>query len=1623
MKLLQSLIFSVGVFAASSILAQIAKGDEHFANSEYIKAIQYYKKESKSRKSPNKKEALTKLASSYKHINNYALAEEAYRQAVALEGEINPEIHYEYAQILKANGKYEDAAVELDKYLALRPQDENARKAMKFCREIKYYMSRPVEYRIKNLETVNTAKSEFSPFALNGKLIFVAERDVFDLENYEVNGYNGEPYLDMYMASITSTGVKKSKSLPPSINSEYHDGPACLSFDGQQMYFTRSGLNQNKNGKGISRIFMATVNGKKWKDVKQLDIGEEGYSVGHPAISPDNNTMYFSSDMPGGYGGKDIWKVVRQGEGWGKPENLGPDINTSGDEMFPVMRKDGILFFSSNGLPGFGGLDIYSAKPLDGKWVLNRNEGVNINSNTDDFGITFLNDSIGYFSSNRAGGKGSDDIYVYSFKSNMAEVSGKVLLTENLNNPAVDKKVVLIDDSGKLLDSMRTDQKGYFAFKNLSADHKYMAVIAEDDPLLVNKARYYLAVRDSVIQKVTVKDGQRKFAFKNLPVDANALPDLYSEDEMTFAGTMVSGDKNVPMKNVKIRLTNAYGDVVQETTTGENGAFAFRNLPADQNYAVSLVEGVETLPDGTKITVMNKAGKAIKTFNKQSGKISYQIIEADKGGLQEFDVTDELLTMGLYGYVYDQNKNPLSNVKIRVRNEDGSNPQEATSAGNGRFGFRNLEADKNYIFEADETSESLKGLSRIFLCDAKGRPYKIIELIGGKFTFKMLEADKSAMGEFALEESGMNMAKTRRLKGIYGFVFDQNDKPIASLNFSAKNEDGSNPQTATSGVDGSFGFKSLDPAANYVFEADKKEPALKEVTKIRLKDNKGQLIREIELSGGKFVYKMLDADKTALGDFVEEEASANLSKTRKLKGIYGFMYNQNDQPLSAVKFKARTEDGTLSQEAISANDGSFGFKTLDPNSTYVFEADQKDPALNGVRKIKLKDLKGQLIAEIELAGGKFTYRILEADKTALGDYVDEDASLNLTKTRILKGIYGVMLSEQNVPLAGVKFSAAKENGSNKQEARTDKLGAFGFKTLDPMESYIFEADEKDPALKGVKKILLKDNKGNLIREIPLVGGKFTYRMLDTEKNSLGEFEETEEAMNMTVKRKLLGIYGFMFDQNKRILSGVTLKAKNEDGTNPQEAISGKDGSFGFRNLDPEKGYIFEANAKDSALRGVTKIQLFDGKGRLYKEINLFGGMFTFRMLESDKAAMGEFALEDAALNMGSKRKLLGLYGSMLNQDKKPLVGVMLTAKNEDGSNPQTAVSAADGSFGFRNLDTEQNYVFEADDKDPALKGVKKILLFDAGGKLYKEIDLSSGKFVFRVLEADKSALGSFMLEDAALNMESERKLMGIYGFMYDQNRKPLIFVKLIAKNEDGSSPQEATSGVDGSFGFKNLDSRKNYVFEADQKDPGLSGVTKILLCDNKGRVYREIELSSGKFVFKILQADKAALGEYTIDEPELTMSEPRKKKVEPKPEPKPEPQPEPSGEEDEFNLTIVESIYYAYGQYSISPQAAEILDKAADIMQANPDLILEISSHTDAQSSAKFNMGLSCKRAQAIVNYLVKKGVNPNLLSPHCYGETKVLNHCLDGVNCTDEEHKINRRTEFKFIKKTKKRK
>lgn len=802
--------------------AQNSQADKLYQRGAYYEAIPLYKRESKAKNETKRLKAFVKLGDCYKAINNFPEAENAYRKAFEVSGELPSDAYLRYAQVLKVNNNYEEAIEQYKNYLKLNPGDENVKRALKFCQNIKDFMNKPQEYEVKNVGTVNSPKSEFSPYVVNDKLMFIAERAQFDFVGFEKNEYNGEPFLNLYVSPLAGTDVKKEKPFSKSVNSQFHDGPGCVSADGSTLYFTRVSYINKNNFVNQSKIYMANGSMKSWKKVKPIELNSDDYSIAHPSISNDNSTLFFTSNMPGGFGGKDIWMCKREGEVWGTPVNLGPDINTTGDEMFPSIRKDGTLFFSSDGLPGIGGLDIYSAKEIQGKWIIERNEGLGLNSSADDFGITFLNDSMGYFSSNRAGGKGGDDIYSYVYRSRShVDVSGTVLLTENIMDKARGKKVLLMDEKGNVLDSMYTDGNGFFSFRNLDADKKYMTSIEETDPSLVGKARFYLAT-DTTIQRVTAKYQGNRFVFKNLPVDPNALPELYTKDDLVFAGSLTHSGKQ-PLKNVKLKLVNEFGDVMEETTTNENGSFAFRNIPSDQNYVVSIEEGDIQLPEGTKVSLNNRVGKEIRSFYKTKEKFVFRILASEKAVLNDMDAEDMNLYMGLYGYMYDQDKKPLSSIKIKVHQEDGSDEQEWVTSEAGKFSFRNLAADKNYIFEADENDPNLKGVNKIYIADAKGRVYKIVELgKNGKFEFKILEADKFSLGEFVVNDPWLKVPELKK----------ENVKPAKELKPVAVEEEGESELSITivENIYYPYGVWEIDENGKAVL--DKAVDALKDYPKL-----------------------------------------------------------------------------------------------------------------------------------------------------------------------------------------------------------------------------------------------------------------------------------------------------------------------------------------------------------------------------------------------------------------------------------------------------------------------------------------------------------------------------------------------------------------------------------------------------------------------------------------------------------------------------------------------------------------------------------------------------------------------------------------------------------------------
>jgi outer membrane protein OmpA-like peptidoglycan-associated protein/tetratricopeptide (TPR) repeat protein len=757
------IILSVLV-AFNSSFAQKKKADKYYAKAFYAKAIPLYAKASK-KTGDEQQESLIRLGDCYRILNEYKKAEDSYKQAFAMNGKISPEAKYNYGYVLKTNNNYTEALNQFNSYLADKPSESKAKNAIRSCQQIKYWQTKAVEYEIKNVEGLNTSRSEFCPAVLNNKLVYVGEKQS-DFFEYTVDEMNGDPYMNVYVSKINIEKASGSKSLSGKINGEYHDGPVSFSADGKTLLFTRVDYKAKKDENFVNRakIYFAAGHDSKWHDIKPFQYNSDDYSVAHPSLSADGNYLLFTSDMPGGQGGKDIWICKKSGDGWEKPVNLGVDINTSGDEMFPNLRKDGVLFFASNGLAGFGGLDIFSAREKEGKWILSRNESLHLNSPADDFSICFLNDSTGYFSSNREGGKGKDDIYWFKYTNKYINVTGTVLLTENTNDPAMNLKVRLYGPDGKLLDSTRTDKKGFFKFENLDADKKYMAEVDSDDPQLQGKARYYMANSNGVVSRVTNNVDNKKFAFRNLPMDPNGLPDLFTDDDLTMAGNLLFGENpSKPVKNTKIKVTNQYGDVVETTTTNEFGAFAFRNLPPDQNYMISIEETDLEIPANTKVILTNKSGKEIKSFYTQmNGKFKFNMLSSEKNMLKDLDVEDADLIMQLYGYVYDQDKKPFNNAKLFLYTEDKQLNQTITTDEKGRFAFKNLKANMEYLFDVDDSDPRINALKKLYIADTKGRIYKeLVRTLKGKFEFKVLAADKVAMGDFSVDDPWLQVLELK----------------------------------------------------------------------------------------------------------------------------------------------------------------------------------------------------------------------------------------------------------------------------------------------------------------------------------------------------------------------------------------------------------------------------------------------------------------------------------------------------------------------------------------------------------------------------------------------------------------------------------------------------------------------------------------------------------------------------------------------------------------------------------------------------------------------------------------------------------------------------------------------
>ena len=453
------------------------KADKYFESYAYSKAVEIY--EDLYASDGRNVKYIQRLAYSYNKMLKYRKALVFYSQLVQLEPH-QPSDLYEYAQLLRIDGRPDLAKVWLEKYMVQSPGDQRAKGLLDNINNNTGAKSGIENVSIKNLDG-NTRFTDMSANYFKDQLIYSSAKDSFSMVKNTYD-WNNQPFLDLY---VTNPGFgpneKDSKSVFSSVNTRFHEGSVTFSSDLNTMYFTRNNFLNGRvmttpDGTNNLKIFIADFNGKEWKNIRSFPFNSDRYSVGHPALSADDKTLFFVSDMPGGYGQTDIYKSEWNGSAWGSPVNLGESINTSGREMFTYFDKEGVLYFSSDGHPGNGGLDVFAAKPdQSGKYKV-VNVVSPINSPYDDFSLVINNDSlIGYFTSNRSGGKGDDDIY--SFIINAIDL--RVLVYDDRSKELLPgSKVSLMADKTKLIDSKIADQNGAVEF-SVKPKTKYQ-LIAEN---------------------------------------------------------------------------------------------------------------------------------------------------------------------------------------------------------------------------------------------------------------------------------------------------------------------------------------------------------------------------------------------------------------------------------------------------------------------------------------------------------------------------------------------------------------------------------------------------------------------------------------------------------------------------------------------------------------------------------------------------------------------------------------------------------------------------------------------------------------------------------------------------------------------------------------------------------------------------------------------------------------------------------------------------------------------------------------------------------------------------------------------------------------------------------------
>ncbi len=589
MRYISIILFSVMILFSGAAMSQrnaIEAADEAFESHKYTLAVEKYKK-AYSRVKGNREEQnriIYQLAECYRLMNYPKRAEIQYKRLLRQDYQKKkPELLLYYADALKANEKYEEALEQYQAYAELVPEDPRGGNGIESCKMISEWLDNPTKHDVQYERKLSSRASDFSPTYASSNynaIIFTSTRE--GATGKDTDEWTEQNFSDLFISRQDRKGEWSTPVLldnqdgegEDGINTGSNEGTPTMNNDFSKLYFTR--CPDGKNGISGCQIYTSKRMGRSWGSPEMILLGNDTNAViGHPAISENENIIYFASHRPGGSGGKDIWIATRESsnEDFGRPMNLGPVVNTPGDEMFPFLRSDTVLYFASDGHPGMGGLDIFKTTVNEeGEWGEPVNAGVPINSSGDDFGIVFHPEMIkGFFSSNRKSSRGYDDLYSFIIPPVEFTLAG-VIKDDRTLQFVEGAKVELIGSDGTSVSTYSNNIGVYMFGKSQIAPNTTYEIVVTKDNYFTNKGT------ETTVGLTKSKDLERDFMLQPIPDEPIVLPeilydlakwDLKPQYQDSLQGLIKTLDNNETLvielaSHTDTRASDEYNDVLSQ---------------------------------------------------------------------------------------------------------------------------------------------------------------------------------------------------------------------------------------------------------------------------------------------------------------------------------------------------------------------------------------------------------------------------------------------------------------------------------------------------------------------------------------------------------------------------------------------------------------------------------------------------------------------------------------------------------------------------------------------------------------------------------------------------------------------------------------------------------------------------------------------------------------------------------------------------------------------------------------------------------------------------------------------------------------------------------------------------